>query len=214
MTYEILVMLLCILVISTVITGLIMFFGRVLLRRREQGFSVYRDSLRRLQGLSMWLNHGNARLDRDVALVTDSSFHGAGALLYVDGSPRAVYAASTAAVSRMRNARDLRPGNEPEAEDSSSDSGMPGLEPIGEPFGLDTGNIHPIVRARYGHPRRHSFGGPTLANAQLQFRHDREARELREQELQQLEATGVIARPRRIIRRRAPPRPRYPGIPG
>ena len=133
MTYEILVMLFCILVISTVITGLITFFGRVLGRRREREANVYRDFLRRIQGLNMWLNHGDARHDRGVAMITDASFHGAGALLYVDGSPRAVYAASTAAVSRMRNARELRPGNEPEAEDSSStDSGMPGLEPIGE----------------------------------------------------------------------------------
>ena len=169
----------------------------------------------------MWLNHGDARFDRGVAIITDGSFHGAGALLYVDGSPRAVYAASTAAVSRVRNARELRPGNEPEAEDSSStDSGMPGLEPIGGPLAFDAGNPQhlamlrnqnatvPLVRAQYGHPGRHSFGGPTLANAQLQSRHNREARELRAQELQQLGATGVIARPRRIIRRRAQPRPR------
>ena len=107
--------------------------------------------------------------------------------------------------------RDMRPPHrEPEAEDSDSDTGMPGL--IDGP--LDSGNARHMAaiwpEPAAGPPRR-VFSGPTLANAELQARHDREYRTLHNQEAVQSAIRSVFHRRNiptnglRMVRRPRPP---------
>jgi hypothetical protein len=178
-------------------------------RWRNNGLTPIRRLALRFIQFGEWL-YGNWP-GQDLIVVSDSSFAGAARQLIVNGEPQPVYyAMPTVLYGAYRNPRDLRPTRrEPEAEDSDSqhtEPAIPGLEsPRDGP--LDSGNARHMAmvwpEAAAG-PPRHMFGRPSLANAELQARHDREYRELLHQEVRQPAVRGVFRNNVRIIRR---PRP-------